>query len=48
MDLLPDPKKDRMVKHLKPPPHKPLNGKLLWPEKSKSKKKKKRNNDNNK
>lgn len=36
MELLSDPLKDRQVKNLKPPPHKPLEKSLLWPEKLKS------------
>ena len=35
MDLLKDPVNDRMVKTLKAPPHKPLDQKLLYPEKLK-------------
>lgn len=36
MELLSDPLKDRQVKNLKPPPHKPLEKQFLWPEKLKS------------
>ena len=36
MESLPDPLKDRQVKNLKAPPHKPLDKLLLWPEKLKS------------
>ena len=36
MEPLSDPIKDRQVKNLKPPPHKPLDKALLWPEKLKS------------
>lgn len=36
MEPLNDPIKDRVVKNLKPPPHKPLDKALLWPEKLKS------------
>ncbi len=35
MDTLADPLKDRIVKTLKPPPHKPLDKTLIWPEKLK-------------
>lgn len=35
MEPLSDPKKDRVVKNLKAPPHKPLDKSLLWPEKLK-------------
>lgn len=31
MELLPDPLKDRFVKTVEPPPHKPLNDNILWP-----------------
>lgn len=37
MEFLPDPLKDRVVKNLKPPPHKPLDRNLIWPEKLKGK-----------
>ena len=30
MDPLNDPLKDRRVKHVKPPPHRPLADKLMW------------------
>ncbi len=30
--LLPDPKKDRVVTNLPPPPHKPLPSRVLFPE----------------
>ena len=40
MESLPDPLKDRQVKNLKAPPHKPLDKLLLWPEKLKSAEKK--------
>ena len=36
MDLLKDPTNDRMVKTLKPPPHRPLSRNLMFPEKLKS------------
>lgn len=36
MEPLSDPKNDRQVKSLKPPPHKPLDKALIWPEKLKS------------
>jgi serine/threonine-protein phosphatase 2B catalytic subunit len=36
MEPLGDPLKDRQVKTLKAPPHKPLDKALLWPEKLKS------------
>lgn len=36
MELLSDPIKDRQVKSLKSPPHKPLDKALMWPEKLKS------------
>lgn len=39
MELLSDPIKDRQVKSLKAPPHKPLDKALIWPEKLKSYKK---------
>ena len=32
MDPLNDPLKDRRVKNVKPPPHKPLADKLMWKE----------------
>jgi serine/threonine-protein phosphatase 2B catalytic subunit len=35
MDLLKDPANDRIVKTLKAPPHKPLDRKLLYPDKLK-------------
>ena len=35
MELLADPLKDRVVKNLKAPPHKPLDKALIWPEKMK-------------
>lgn len=35
MDLLKDPAGDRSVKTLKPPPHRPLDRKLIFPEKLK-------------
>ncbi|KAM3137460.1 Serine/threonine-protein phosphatase 2B catalytic subunit alpha [Paramecium bursaria] len=37
MDLLKDPSNDRMVKTLKPPPHRPLSRNLMFPEKLKNK-----------
>ena len=37
MDLLKDPVNDRMVKTLKPPPHRPLSRNLMFPDKLKSK-----------
>ena len=30
MEPLADPKKDRAIKSVKPPPHKPLSSELLW------------------
>lgn len=35
MDSLSDPLKDRVVKNLKAPPHKPLDKSLIWPDKLK-------------
>ena len=32
MEPLSDPLKDRRVKNVKPPPHKPLAAKLMWKE----------------
>lgn len=40
MEPLSDPLKDRGVKQVKPPPHKPIDSKLMFPEKLKCKKKK--------
>lgn len=36
MELLPDPTKDRFVKTLTPPPHKPLAPSMLYPYSGKS------------
>lgn len=36
MKLLSDPRNDRVVKTLKPPPHEPLSEELLWETSSKS------------
>ena len=36
MELLSDPVKDRQVKSVRPPPHKPLNIQTVFPEKLKS------------
>jgi len=30
MDSLPDPRKDRQVKEISPPVHKPLSASILW------------------
>lgn len=38
MEPLNDPLKDRMVKQVKPPPHRPLDAKLMFPDKLKRKK----------
>ena len=38
MEPLIDPTKDRVVKSVKPPPHRPLAKNLIWPDKNKSKK----------
>lgn len=35
MDLLSDPLKDRVVKTIKPPPHKPLLREMIFPDKLK-------------
>ena len=35
MELLKDPKNDRVVKSVKPPPSKPLSPKLLWDDEEK-------------
>jgi len=35
MEPLNDPVKDRVVKQVKPPPHKPLEAKLMFPDKLK-------------
>jgi serine/threonine-protein phosphatase 2B catalytic subunit len=35
MDSLKDPSNDRIVKTLKPPPHKPLDRKIMFPDKFK-------------
>nr|CAI44590.1 calcineurin-A2-2 [Paramecium tetraurelia] len=37
MELLRDPSKDRVVKTLKPPPHRPLSNQLMFPDKLKNK-----------